>query len=69
VRADLDVNDVPMIFEQLAAIRLGDPERNEQLRRRYLALHLQAIRPQPAAAPLPGTPPTDREHGRRWDRG
>ena len=24
VRADLDVNDIPMIFEQLAAIRLGD---------------------------------------------
>ena len=68
VRADLDVNDVPMIFEQLAAIRLGDPERNEQLRRRYLALHLLAIRPAPTAAPLPFTPPTDQEHGRRWER-
>jgi AcrR family transcriptional regulator len=68
VRADLDVNDIPMIFEQLAAIRLGDPERNQELRRRYLAMHLEAIRPQPGAAPLPGTPPSDDEHRRRWER-
>ena len=68
VRADLDVNDIPMIFEQLAAIRLGDPERNQQLRRRYLALHLEAIRPRRDAAPLPGLPPSDDEHRRRWER-
>ncbi|WP_028066980.1 TetR/AcrR family transcriptional regulator [Solirubrobacter soli] len=66
VRADLDLNDIPMIFEQLAAIRLGDPERNHALRRRYLALHLSAIRPD--GTPLPGTPPTDEEHRRRWER-
>ena len=57
-----------MIFEQLAAIRLADPERNRELRRRYLALHLAAIRPQPDAAPLPGTPPTDVEYRRRWQQ-
>jgi AcrR family transcriptional regulator len=68
VRADLDVNDIPMIFEQLAAIRLGDPERNQQLRRRYLALHLEAIRPHRNAAPLSGRPPSDHEHRRRWER-
>ncbi len=68
VRPDLDLNDVPMIFEQLAAIRFAEPERNRELRRRYLALHLQAIRPQPQAAPLPGTPPTDHEYRRRWQR-
>jgi AcrR family transcriptional regulator len=68
VRADIDVNDIPMIFEQLAAIRLGDPERNQQLRRRYLLLHLEAIRPHAGAAPLPGSPPTDLEHRRRWER-
>ncbi|HEX6026491.1 MAG TPA: TetR/AcrR family transcriptional regulator [Solirubrobacter sp.] len=68
VREDVDVNDIPMIFEQLAAIRLADRERNRQLRRRYLALHLAAIRPHPGAEPLPGTPPTDDEHRRRWAR-
>jgi AcrR family transcriptional regulator len=68
VRPDLDLNDVPMIFEQLAAIRFAEPERNRELRRRYLALHLQAIRPRPQAAPLPGTPPTDDEYRRRWQR-
>ena len=66
VRLDLELNDVPMIFEQLAAIRLADPGRNHELRRRYLALHLAAIRPQPDGAQLPGTPPTDDEYGRRW---
>jgi hypothetical protein len=68
VRPDLELNDVPMIFEQLAAIRLADPERNGELRRRYLALHLAAIRPQPDTPPLPGTPPTDDEYRRRWQR-
>jgi AcrR family transcriptional regulator len=68
VRADLDLNDVPLIFEQLAAIRLAEPERNRELRRRYLALHLDAIRPHRDAEQLPGTPPTDDEHRRRWER-
>jgi AcrR family transcriptional regulator len=68
VRPDLDLNDVPMIFEQLAAIRLADPDRNRELRRRYLALQLEAIRPHRDGAPLPGTPPTDDEHRRRWER-
>jgi AcrR family transcriptional regulator len=68
VRPDLDLNDVPMIFEQLAAIRFAEPERNRELRRRYLALHLEAIRPRSQAAPLPGTPPTDLEYRRRWQR-
>jgi AcrR family transcriptional regulator len=66
VRPDLQLNDVPMIFEQLAAIRLADPARNRELRRRYLAMHLTAIRPQPDSPPLSGTPPTDDEYRRRW---
>ena len=68
VRDDLDLNDVPMIFEQLAAIRLADPDRNRELRRRYLALHLEAIRPRRDAAPLPSSPPSDLEFRRRWAR-
>jgi hypothetical protein len=67
VRPGFELNDVPMIFEQLAAIRFADPERNRDLRRRYLAMHLEAIRPRPDAPPLPGTPPSDLEFRRRWE--
>lgn len=66
VRSDVHVNDLPMIFEQLAAIRLGPPERVASLRNRYLTLHLQALKPGPHATKLPGTPPTDDEHAARW---
>ena len=66
VRADLQLNDLAMIFEQMAAIRLGDAERTRALRRRYLTLQLDAMRPHMAAARLPGTPPTSEELGQRW---
>jgi len=66
VRADLQLNDLAMIFEQMAAIRLGDAERTRSLRRRYLTLQLDAMRPHVAAARLPGTPPTSDELGQRW---
>jgi AcrR family transcriptional regulator len=66
IRPDLHLNDIVMIFEQLAAIRLGDPVRNRSLRRRYLALHLDAIRADGEATKLPGRAPTDAELGRRW---
>ena len=66
VRADLQLNDLPMLFEQLAAIRVGDEERTRSLRRRYLALQFAALRPQAAVSKLPGTPPTADELGARW---
>ena len=65
IRADLDVNDLSMVFEQLASIRLGDEGRTSQLRHRYLALLLEAIHG-PAATPLPGPPPTWQELTARW---
>jgi AcrR family transcriptional regulator len=68
VRLGFELNDVPVIFEQLAAIRFADPERNRELRRRYLTLHLEAIRPHPHASPLSGAPPSDLEFRRRWER-
>src|SRR4029453_10210104 len=52
IRDDLDVNDLSMVFEQLASIRLGDEARTRQLRHRYLALLLGAIHG-PASPPLP----------------
>jgi AcrR family transcriptional regulator len=66
VRADLQVDDLPMLFEQLASLRVGDRERTRALRRRYLALVLEAVRA-PGAGPLPGAPPTWSELRARWE--
>ena len=68
LRADVEVEDVSMVLEQLAAIRLPDFARTLQLRRRYLALFLDALH-QPAASPLPGPPPTWQEYQARWGSG
>jgi AcrR family transcriptional regulator len=66
LRADFDVNDLSFVFEQLAAVRLGDQARTRELRGRYLALFLKAIHSDAADLPLPGTPPTWQELGARW---
>jgi AcrR family transcriptional regulator len=66
VRKDLQLNDLPMLFEQMTAIRGSDASRTAELRRRYLALHLDALRPRAAEARLPGRPPTDAELAARW---
>jgi AcrR family transcriptional regulator len=66
IRADLDLNDLSYIFEQIASIRAGDPERTRQLRRRYLALHLDALRPAAQTEPLPGPPPRWQEIAAKW---
>jgi AcrR family transcriptional regulator len=65
IRPDADVNDLGLIFEQLAAIRIGDRERTHELRRRYLALALDGLRAQ-AQDPLPGPAPTNDELTSRW---
>ena len=67
LRADLDVNDLTFVFEQVASIRLGDQERTAQLRHRYLALLLDGLHT-PSPQPLPGPPPTLKEVSGRWDR-
>lgn len=64
VRADADVNDLAMILEQLASIRLGDEDRRRELRRRYLELALEGLRA-PGGA-LPGKPPSSEELTDRW---
>jgi AcrR family transcriptional regulator len=67
VRPDLDVNDIGLILEQLASIRIGDDRRTHQLRHRYLALFLDAVRRPAEQVPLPGPAPTWQELGERWD--
>lgn len=68
LRADVEVEDVSMVLEQLAAIRLPDFARTLELRRRYLALFLDALH-LPSPAPLPGPPPTWEEFQARWSTG
>ena len=65
IRADAEVNDLGLIFEQLASIRLGDRDRTHALRRRYLALALDGLRAHPQD-PLPGPAPTGEELTTRW---
>jgi AcrR family transcriptional regulator len=65
IRPDLDVNDLSIVFEQLASIRLGDQARTSQLRYRYLALFLEAMHNH-SSDPLPGPPPTWPEITSRW---
>jgi AcrR family transcriptional regulator len=67
VRGDVESNDLPMIFEQLAAIRLGDPEHVARLRRRYLDIHLAGLRPAASSSgALSGSAPTGAELAHRW---
>jgi AcrR family transcriptional regulator len=66
VRPDLGVRDLPMLFEQLSAVRVQDSGRTATLRLRYAALLLDALRPGAATGSLPGPPPTEAELGERW---
>jgi AcrR family transcriptional regulator len=66
IRPGIEVVDISLLFEQLAAVRIGDEERTRQLRRRYLALLLDALRV-PSESPLPGPPPIWEEISRRWE--
>jgi AcrR family transcriptional regulator len=65
IRPDAEVNDLALILEQLASIRLGGPERTHELRRRYLELSLDGLRAH--GEPLPGPPPSDAELTARWE--
>jgi AcrR family transcriptional regulator len=68
IRPDFDVNDISLIIEQLAAVRIGGEERTRELRHRYLALLLDALHTSSAAA-LPGPPPRWDEISERWNPG
>jgi AcrR family transcriptional regulator len=65
IRSDVDVDDIALLLEQLAAVRVADEERTQQLRHRYLALLLDAIHT-PAESQLPGPPPNWGEIAQRW---
>jgi AcrR family transcriptional regulator len=65
LRADIEAQDIALLFEQIAAIHLGSADRTAQLRRRYLALMFDGLRAR-AAGPLPGPVPEWAEINSRW---
>jgi AcrR family transcriptional regulator len=68
IRDDLVTDDLSLLFEQLAAIRVGDEQRTSELRRRYLELLLDALR-NPSEVALPGPAPAPEELSQRWLKG
>jgi len=60
VRTDAVAEDMANVFEQLSAIRGPNAKRTGQLRKRYLTLQLDGLRPRKKSQPLPGPPP-------RWE--
>jgi AcrR family transcriptional regulator len=67
IRPDVEVDDISVLFEQVAAIKLGDEARTRELRQRYLTLLLDGLRARPGT-PLPGSAPRWEEIGQRWAR-
>ena len=65
LRPDVDVHDISLVFELVAAVKLSDRGRTMQLRRRYLAVILEGLRAGDRD-PLPGPPPSWRELNERW---
>jgi AcrR family transcriptional regulator len=65
IRSDIEVDDIALLLEQLAAVRVADEDRTRQLRHRYLALLLEALH-NTLGPQLPGPPPSWAEIDRRW---
>ncbi|NJP30726.1 TetR/AcrR family transcriptional regulator [Micromonospora thermarum] len=66
LRPDVVTQDVGLLLEGCAALRVPDPERTRQLRRRHLAVLLAGLAV--ADPPLPGPPPAVGEFDWRWRR-
>jgi len=68
LRADIEVDDLSLILEQVSTIRLGSEPRTRELRRRYLALFLDGLRTTNGEE-LPGPAPAPDELASRWSPG
>ncbi|MER7888960.1 helix-turn-helix domain-containing protein [Micromonospora sp. NPDC094482] len=66
LRSDVVVQDLGLVLESCAAIRVPDPDRTRQLRRRQLAVLLDGLTARDDAEPLPGPPPAAGEFDWRW---
>ncbi len=67
VRPDAVPDDIQFILEGCAALKLPDPTRNAELRRRYLRMQLDGLADK-GQEPLPGPPPRAEELNWRWRR-
>jgi AcrR family transcriptional regulator len=67
LRQDFVAEDLVLVLESCAAIRIPDAGRTRELRRRHLALLLDGLS-RPGAKPLPGPAPTAAELNWRWRR-
>jgi AcrR family transcriptional regulator len=65
LRSDVSHEDVVLLLETLNSITLPGRDGGHSLRRRYLALLLQALRA-PGTEPLPGRPASQPELTARW---
>jgi AcrR family transcriptional regulator len=65
LRPGVEVHDLSLIFEAVAAIKLGSAERTAELRQRYLTAILDGLRAD-HREPLPGPAPSWREVNQRW---
>ncbi len=65
LRPGVEVHDLSLVFELMAAVKLGDAARNAELRDRYLTAILDGLRAE-NQAPLPGPPPDWAEINARW---
>jgi AcrR family transcriptional regulator len=65
LREDVSPADVVLILEMITFVDLPGPDRGRELRHRYLALALQALRT-PGSEPLPGSPAAETDLTARW---
>lgn len=65
LRPDMVEEDLAMVLESITSLKLGDDDRTNQLRHRYLTLYLDALHRE--GSPLPGPPPSSAELGERWN--
>jgi hypothetical protein len=65
LREGADVNDVSLMFELIAAVKLRDRDRTQALRRRYLAILLDGLRATDRDR-LPASAPSWQEVSERW---
>lgn len=66
LRPGVEVHDVSLVFELVAAVKLPDATRTKQLRRRYLTVILDGLRAHERGR-LPGPGPSWEELSERWN--
>ncbi|MBC8090746.1 MAG: helix-turn-helix transcriptional regulator [Pseudonocardia sp.] len=69
LRPDAVLDDLTLLLEACAAVRVPEPDRTRVLRRRVLALMVRSLLDVEDPRALPGPPPNADEMGWRWRAG